>query len=328
MLKSVKFFLKDQIGLICMYSFSVTIIISYFKIHNQDQVDLFYPIVLAVFPLVSYLGIKFYYNQRFIRYLKQIIQYHLIQHHPANHLEAQIVTSFETILGTHLSKEAELKTHYQERNYLFSQWFHNMKTPLTVLNLLLEQEQLSLKEMKSELVKLQHNVEQAIHLLRLDQFEQDFDLIEFNLVSALKDVINQRKNEFILSGLYPKLEVVEELVLVVSDLKWCQFILQQIISNAIKYRQKHSKSVYFKIKTDGEKVVLKIQDEGCGIPAYDLNRVFEPFFTGENGRKQDQSTGIGLFMVKKIAKHLRINISIESEVNIGTEVTLEFLSKL
>lgn len=109
-----------------------------------------------------------------------------------------------------------------------------------------------------------------------------------------------------------------------------KLMLEQIISNAIKYSKEDGKSkkLYIDIKESGEKTLLSIKDEGIGIPSFDLNRFFEPFFTGENGRAHQDSTGIGLYISSEIVKRLGHKLEIKSEPKKGTEVVVEYITKL
>ncbi|MDF2567362.1 MAG: sensory transduction histidine kinase, partial [Oscillospiraceae bacterium] len=150
-----------------------------------------------------------------------------------------------------------------------------------------------------------------------------------DLTESLKKVINTKKNQFIYQHVFPKFDINEPF-LILTDSKWNELILDQVISNAIKYsmEEKTSHYVYFDIQKQKEMTILSIKDEGIGIPEYDISRVFEPFFTGENGRKYKNSTGIGLYVCAEIAQKLGHKIEIQSDLNQGTVVKISYLSKM
>lgn len=218
--------------------------------------------------------------------------------------------------------------------YFISQWIHNMKTPVSVINLIIQREKNNIdketiKNLDEENYKIKNGLEQVLNVIRLDQFSRDYEPEVVDLVSLIKSIINSRKNQFIYGNVFPKIEFIKDKALVLTDKKWSGFIIDQVVSNSIKYSKKNEKGyVYFNIVQYKDKTHLIIRDEGVGIPKYDLKRVFEPFFTGENGRKFESSTGIGLYMCKKIADNLGHEISIESEVGKGTAIKIIYISKV
>ena len=111
-----------------------------------------------------------------------------------------------------------------------------------------------------------------------------------------------------------------------SDAKWLHFMLNQLLSNAIKYSSGSQQKILFSSQVEGREARLTVRDYGVGIPASDLKRVFQPFYTGENGRKFRESTGMGLYLVKEICIRLGHRVEIESKVGEGTAVTLIFTS--
>ena len=170
--------------------------------------------------------------------------------------------------------------------------------------------------------------------MRLEDFSMDYVPEALNLYDSLKNVINERRSQFIHNNVFPKVQCDCNAEKILTDTKWNEFMMGQIISNAIKYSRIYNedkevcKHVYFHIGKQNKYIVLTIRDEGVGIPHYDINRVFEAFFTGENGRKYKQSTGIGLYICKVISEKLGHEILIESEEGNGTKLQIKYLSKL
>ncbi len=165
-------------------------------------------------------------------------------------------------------------------------------------------------------------------MIRMDQFENDFEVQSVDLVASLRKLINARKKEMIYQSIFPAIESDEKDASVITDPKWNEILIDQIISNAIKYSslKEGSKKLVFKVERVGEHILLSIMDEGVGIPEYDLERVYQPFFTGENGRKHRDSTGIGLYLSKKIADKLGAGINIHSRLGEETIVTIRWLA--
>lgn len=173
--------------------------------------------------------------------------------------------------------------------------------------------------------KLKEQLEQSLNILRLDKFSQDYVPEKHDLLELVKCVINNNKTNFIYNSIYPK--IVGSSTFVFTDKKWLLYLINQVLSNAIKYTQSGG-TVTFHIVTNRESTKLQITDTGVGIPAQDMDRIFELFYTGDNGRNNTNSTGIGLSMVKTVANLLNHEINISSQVNIGTTFEITFLTKM
>ncbi len=216
-----------------------------------------------------------------------------------------------------------------------NRWIHEMKTPVSVIKLMLENEKdknieeitrKNYESIEEEIEKLSNGLEMALHTLRINDFELDFKVEEVSLNEIIRTVINENKSTFIVNSIYPKL-VAEENVIVKSDKKWVKFIISQLLSNSIKYtkvKENGDKNIILHIYEENGKTILSIRDKGVGIPKGDLDRVFEPFFTGKNGRKYLESTGMGLYLLKDICDKLGHGIKVESIEGKGTTVSITF----
>ncbi|MEW8957480.1 ATP-binding protein, partial [Clostridium sp.] len=155
-------------------------------------------------------------------------------------------------------------------------------------------------------------------------FSRDYITTSCNLKELVSSVVTSKKRDFIYKGVFPKMDIGES-ISVYTDKKWGSYMLAQIISNAIKYSDVNKNNKIEIMATNKNNVIeLLIKDYGIGITEEDLPRVFEPFFTGNNGRKERGSSGIGLYMVNIIAKKLGHKIKIESKIDSGTVVKIEF----
>lgn len=210
-------------------------------------------------------------------------------------------------------------------------WIHQMKTPISVIKLLLdgeinEKNKISISE---EVEKISNGLNLRLYNQRINDFESDFKIGNINLSSIIGEVIQENKNTFIINRIYPKVEIDED-IYINSDEKWIKFTLSQIIQNALKYTKvKNIDNKMIEIYTEkkGDSVVLHIKDNGVGIAKKDLNRLYNPFFTGENGRKYSESTGMGLYLVNIVLNKLGHRLNIDSIENEYTEVRIEFLSE-
>jgi signal transduction histidine kinase len=234
----------------------------------------------------------------------------------------------------HLNQYKELKGIQKEHLYFFSHLVHYLKTPVSVIDLLIDNEQRTeenawlFDQIRNENKRLYNSIEQALTLNRMDQFENDLDICSANVLTSLRKVINDRKQECIVYSIYPVIEYDQDAAYIVTDIKWNELLLDQIISNAIKYSSIKSgtKKLLFRLSVNEKYTSMKITDEGIGIPPYDLERIFLPFFTGENGRRIASSSGVGLYICKRIADKLGHTLFIESKQHIGTTVTVQWLT--
>ena len=211
----------------------------------------------------------------------------------------------------------------------YGMWVHQIKTPIAALDILLQntermlyqldekemmQKAISVSDMKMELFKIEQYVEMALNYLRVEDISSDLVFKKQELDDMVCQVIRKYAKIFISKKI--KMDFKPTKACIVTDEKWFIFVLEQIISNALKYIKKGQISIYMKEKS------LVIEDTGIGIPAEDLPRIFEKGFTGYNGRENKKSTGIGLYLCKNIMDKLQWNITVDSEVGSGTKIYL------
>lgn len=211
----------------------------------------------------------------------------------------------------------------------YGMWVHQIKTPIAALDILLQntermlyrldekemmQKAISVSDMKMELFKIEQYVEMALNYLRVEDISSDLVFKKQELDDMVCQVIRKYAKIFISKKI--KMDFKPTKACIVTDEKWFIFVLEQLISNALKYTKKGQISIYMKEKS------LVIEDTGIGIPAEDLPRIFEKGFTGYNGRENKKSTGIGLYLCKNIMDKLQWNITVDSEVGSGTKIYL------
>lgn len=156
--------------------------------------------------------------------------------------------------------------------------------------------------------------------------ENDLHIRKIDLAGLLRQCINERKTAFIRNGVFPKLQVETSKTHVESDEKWLRFTVHQLISNALKYtKSENGKShLVLSVRSERQTVLLEIRDDGIGIPPEDLPRIFEPFFTGENGRRTKEASGMGLYLVKQALNRLGHRIEAHSRPGEGTRFVIRF----
>lgn len=163
----------------------------------------------------------------------------------------------------------------------------------------------------------------ALYMARLNNFHEDFHVETISLKDTVTKNINGLKELFIRNGVFPVLEVHSDLK-VASDAKWLKFIIYQLMTNAVRYSGERGKKVFLSAYRNGKDIILEVRDEGVGIPQEDIRRVFEPFYTGKNGRTFGESTGMGLYIVSKICDYLGHSVKLDSEVGKGTTIKIIF----
>lgn len=212
------------------------------------------------------------------------------------------------------NKQAEMIDYY-------TLWAHQIKTPISAMGLLLQTEAENsprIKGYKQELFKIEQYVDMVLQYLRLESMSSDLILKEYDLLSMIKQAVKKVSIVFINKKIALDLEEIN--CAVITDEKWLVFVLEQIISNALKYTQQGKISIYM---DQNEEKTLVIQDTGVGIQEEDIQRIFDRGFTGYNGRMDKKSTGIGLYLCKQVLNKLSHSISVTSEVGTGTKVKID-----
>jgi signal transduction histidine kinase len=209
------------------------------------------------------------------------------------------------------------KTHTDNLEY-YTLWIHQIKTPIAAINLVLQNmEDVPQKAvLEQELFKIEQYVELALQFVKIGNIESDLVINQYELSDIVKQSIRKYSVLFIHKGLGVNISVCDRLI--TTDSKWFAFILEQIFSNAIKYTNNGNIKIY--TREDAKDYWLIIEDSGIGIKKEDIKRIFEKGYTGFNGRLDKKASGIGLYLVKKVATALNHEIYIESQVGKGTKV--------
>ena len=259
-------------------------------------------------------------REQFFDDAEQLPEYMDIIEYDYQELAKKLYQAKQELISKNRIAKKELLDYY-------GMWVHQIKTPIAALDILLQntermlyqldekemmQKAISVSDMKMELFKIEQYVEMALNYLRVEDISSDLVFKKHELDDMVRQVIRKYAKIFISK----KIKIDFKLTKACIDEKWFIFVLEQIISNALKYIKKGQIFIYMKEKS------LVIEDTGIGIPAEDLPRIFEKGFTGYNGRENKKSTGIGLYLCKNIMDKLQWNITVDSEVGSGTKIYL------
>ena len=199
----------------------------------------------------------------------------------------------------------------------FLLWIHQIKTPITVCNLILGKPDAD-HRLKEQMIYIEEYTNMAMNYLKLLERTSDMDIYEVDLDIIISSIVKKYSLIFIEKKI--SLDYTPTNVKVISDAKWLFIMLEQIISNSLKY----TKSGKISINFDKELLKLSIKDTGIGIPSKDIKKIFDRGYSGFNGRVNEKSSGLGLYMVGRIAQILNIKIEVYSKLNIGSEFNFIF----
>lgn len=292
-------------------------------------------IVLILFyiwflPLFSFMIIDYIQYKKYFNTLEKVLD-----NLDKKYLLPEVIEESNFTLGREINNILKILSrdmhenvkHYKDmqeeyREYI-EMWVHEIKTPIASSKLLIENNTNEVtRKIDTQIDKIDNFVEQVLYYSKSNDVGKDYIIKKTELSKVVKNVIKRNTRDFISKRISLQLEEIEEVIY--SDTKWVEFILNQIIVNSIKYSKGKNDKIKIISKKLPHSVVLEIEDSGVGIIERDINSVFEKGFTGENGRRFGKSTGIGLYLCKKLCDKLGLGLAIDSKVNIGTKVSIVF----
>ncbi|GAB0170728.1 ATP-binding protein [Lysinibacillus sp. CTST325] len=322
-----KLFLRDYASFIVFQFVLVGFIMVLYWLDGFRNVDTaIYSFCISLVLLASFLLIRYLMRQRYLLKISQLpkTMEDVLQKN-AKTPEAMKAEQYMHELYRLYKHELQALYAGQKRHDQFiNQWVHQMKTPISVIELLLQDERpLDKKNVQEEIDRLRRGLDMVLVNARLENFEEDMQVEQVALKTIVTATVNENKRLFITKRVFPEIHIEDDII-VASDSKWLRFILGQFVTNAVKYTFESNKKIVISAIKKNDYVQLAIRDEGIGIPTSDLSRVTKAFFTGENGRKTGESTGMGLYLAKEICEKLGHELHITSEVGKGTIVTVTF----
>lgn len=314
-------YLKSKVSIIFAGLVSCGIFLLVFSLYSLPLEAVVYSFLL-VGVLIFVIGVidfcKFYNKHILLEKIKgNLLLTENILPFPKDLIEKDFQEIIKYINEERLSIIRKKEQDFRELVDYYTLWAHQIKTPISAMRLLLQSEPSpQCSELLDQLFRVEQYVEMVLQYLRLENMSSDLVISRYSLDELVKQAIRKYSKFFIRQKV--KLNYKELKVQVLTDEKWLVFVLEQIISNALKYASNGEISIYM----EKEPLVLVIEDTGIGIKQEDLPRVFEKGFTGYIGRADKRSTGIGLFLCKQILDRLGHPITIESAVGRGTKVKI------
>ena len=233
----------------------------------------------------------------------------------------EVLKETDKDMHEHVKYYEDMQKEYRE---YIEMWIHEIKTPIASSKLVIENNYNNdiVRKIDTQINKIDNFVEQVLYYSRSNEVGKDYIIKKVELEPLVKKVIKRNQRDFISKRISLELKDLEQVVY--SDSKWIEFILNQIIVNAIKYSKGNNDKIEIESQKQNNSVILSIKDYGVGINEKDISRVFEKGFTGDNGRKFGKSTGIGLYLCKTLCEKLGLGLYIDSKENYGTKVTIIF----
>ena len=326
-----KLFFKEKDITILLLLFGIITIEIFLMAYNVGMfIKIYIPLIIMGLYMISII-IEYFKRKKFydnlLKILEELDEKYLITEiiKTPNFLEGQIFkNSLEQIDKSMLENVNKYKYMTEDYKEYIELWIHEIKIPIATSKMVIENNKNAItKSIDEELDKVENYIEQALFYARSNTVEKDYYIRKVVLKEIVNESIKKNKSSLIQEKISIDIHDLE--IEVNTDNKWIVFILNQIIQNSIKYRKKENSVIEIYANQGKENVILYIKDNGIGIKQGEITRVFEKWFTGTNGRLSNKkSTGIGLYLCKKLCNKLGIGIELNSVQNEGTEVKLVF----
>lgn len=326
-----KLFLREKASTILLLLFGLITIEIFLMAYNVGMfIKIYIPLIIIGLYMISII-IEYFKRKKFydnlLKILEELDEKYLITEiiKTPNFLEGQIFkNSLEQIDKSMLENVNKYKYMTEDYKEYIELWIHEIKIPIATSKMVIENNKNAItKSIDEELDKVENYIEQALFYARSNTVEKDYYIRKVVLKEIVNESIKKNKSSLIQEKI--SIDIHDLDIEVNTDNKWIVFILNQIIQNSIKYRKKENSVIEIYANQGKENVILYIKDNGIGIKQGEITRVFEKGFTGTNGRLSNKkSTGIGLYLCKKLCNKLGIGIELNSVQNEGTEVKLVF----
>lgn len=326
-----KLFLKEKAITILLLLFGIITIEIFLMAYNVGLfIKIYIPHIIMGLYVVS-IAIEYFKKKKFYdnlsNMLEELEEEYLITEiiNTPDFLEGKLLkNTIETIDKSMLENVNKYKYMTEDYKEYIELWIHEIKIPIATSKMVIENNKNAItKSIDEELDKVENYIEQALFYARSNTVEKDYYIRKVVLKEIVNESIKKNKSSLIQEKISINIHNLD--IEVNTDNKWIVFILNQIIQNSIKYRRKENSAIEIYANQGKENVILYIKDNGIGIKQGEITRVFEKGFTGTNGRLSNKkSTGIGLYLCKKLCNKLGIGIELNSVQNEETEVRLVF----
>lgn len=319
------YYVKRNIGWIAATLLTLFAMCIIMELNGVAFSEWIYGGVICLFLVLVIGGIDFfrYYNRhRELIKMQKVIKISVdALSMPGDQIEEDYQTLLQLVHEDKVKAVNDLENRRKDLMEYYTMWVHQIKTPIAAMQLLLQSEDTPKnREAAEELFCIEQYVKMALQYTRLDSETTDFLIQRYNLDDIVREAVRCYARLFIRKKISLNYQPLQ--VQVLTDEKWLEFVIEQVLSNAVKYTPKGSVSIYMEGSS-----TLVIEDTGIGIRKEDLPRVCEKGYTGYNGHTDKRSTGIGLYLSKRILEKLSHTIEIESEMGKGTRVKIGLITK-
>ena len=319
-MKNFTNYIRNRIKVIGLFLLFSMVFICSFILYHLPLGAVIYPVFICAFFGVVFMVAdyrKFLKKHRILTDISRLSA-ELITNLPeaVSQYEEDYQKIIEMIRQEHMQLKQNMDMQIADMIDYYTIWAHQIKTPIASMRLNLQNEDTQFsKRISEDLFRIEQYVEMVLCYLRLDSNTTDYVFGEYNLNDIIKQVVKKFAPQFIRRKIRLEYEPVNTVVL--TDEKWLSFVLEQVISNALKYTQSGTIAVYIE-----KEKTLCIKDTGIGIAPQDLPRIFEKGYTGYNGRSDKKASGIGLYLCRRICKNLGHTISAQSSLDNGTSIRI------
>lgn len=313
------FLIMDLMVVLCVMGIMNKLKLNIFSI---EMVFLVWSFSMGIYIVLEYLK-----EIKYLQYLKECLE--IVDRKTVvtsllgkvDFYEAQVFNECLKNIIEYLEKETEVyKKRLKEYIEYIELWVHEIKIPVTTIKLIAESNPIMTDEVEDEIEEINDYIEKVLYYAKSTEISNDYIIKELSLEKIVKTAIKERYKDFINKKVKIRLEDVDEKI--ISDEKWLLFIFNQVIQNAIKYSKENNAEIKIQKKIDKQFVTVIVEDNGIGILKKDIDKIFMKGFSGENGRLNKRSTGVGLYICKKMSEKLGIEIKVDSEFDNWTRISL------
>ena len=321
-------YIKDKINYILALAIYILIISTYLKAISLTYSTIFIVIFITLTFFVLAFLISYYKTSIYLKNIETIMdklpEKYLITELWQKPRGAEKLAYYKILKRANksmLENVTDIKEKQKDYKEYIESWVHEIKIPITSAKLLCENNKTVItNKIDEDIEEVNNYVEQALFYARMDQVSNDFMIREISLNEVIKNVLARNKKIMIQNNM--KVELKDVNIKCYTDEKWLEFILNQIITNSIKYRNDNNAVVKITGIQNKENIILKIKDNGIAIKKSEIPRIFDKGFTGTNGRNQTKSTGIGLYLCKRLCEGIGMEIDANSKENEYTEIVI------
>lgn len=311
-------YIKEKQSLIIMFFLFLFIFICVLLFYKLPLMAVLYPALLCIVLAVIFIvfDYKKAYTKHKILISNQKLSSDLMEYFPAIKTidDEDYQQIIQLIRQEQKHRSTQMNIRYTDMVEYYTIWAHQIKTPIAAMSLKLQNEDSELsRSIAEDLFRIEQYVEMVLMFLRLDSDYTDYVIQEYSLDNIVKDAVKKFASQFIRKKI--KLDYQPLDIKVLTDEKWLSFVIEQVLSNALKYTPSGTISIYLE-----NQKTLCIKDTGIGIASEDLPRIFDKGYTGYNGRSDKKASGIGLYLCKRICKNLGHNITAVSFEDVGTTI--------